>query len=115
MTDLLDTVAKALSDLLLQNIRIYDFRGASPYFDYQIVCHASNERQVHASIDKIQQAVPADINVKVEGKLENRWLLFDLGSILVHVMHKETREHYQIEKLFIERPLIKKEGVTSEL
>lgn len=115
MTKLLKTVYNALDDLRLKDIRIYDFQDASPYFDFQIVASASNERQVHASIDKISQILPKEIPLKVEGKSENRWLLFDLGDILVHVMHQETREYYQIEKLFVERNLVAFDGETSGL
>ncbi len=115
MTPSLNAVVKALDDLRLQNIRIYDFQGASPYYDYQIVASATNERQVHASIDKISQILPYGAPLKVEGKTDNRWLLFDLGDLLVHVMHQETREYYQIEKLFIERDQISISGITDEL
>lgn len=94
---------EALEKILLQDIVIYDFTDVSPFYDYQIVASASNERQVQASIRFIVEAFPEKA-VKVEGKNDARWILFDLGNILIHVMHKETRAFYQIEKLFIERP-----------
>lgn len=115
MTPFLNTVVNALDDLRLKDIRIYDFHNASPYYDYQIVASASNERQVHASINKISQVLPLGASLKVEGKSDNRWLLFDLGDILVHVMHQETREYYQIEKLFVERDQISISGLMNEL
>jgi len=115
MTDLLPIVVKALSDLILKDIRIYDFRSVSPYYDYQVIASASNERQVHASIDKIVDVLPKEVNIRVEGKSENRWILFDLGDLIVHVMHQETREYYQMEKLFVTFPQIPLEGVIGEL
>lgn len=115
MTDLLPIVAKALNNLLLKDIRIYDFRGISPYYDYQIIASATNERQVHASIDKVMEVLPKDVSARVEGKSENRWILFDLGEMIVHVMHQETREYYQMEKLFVTFNQIPLEGVIGEL
>jgi ribosome-associated protein len=103
MTELLKKVYEALTDLKLYDIDIYDFVNHSPYFDYQIIATASNERQVHAAINHIKQIVPADSHFHVEGSETNRWLLIDLKDIIIHVMHKEERDFYQIEKLFFER------------
>ncbi|MBU1144915.1 MAG: ribosome silencing factor [Firmicutes bacterium] len=110
MSDLLQVVTKTLSDLILTDIRIFDFRGFSPYFDYQIIASASNERQVHAAIDHLAKSLPKDAIRRIEGASENRWILFDLGEIIVHVMHQEDRAYYKIEKLFFEREEIFLEG-----
>lgn len=110
MTELLTNVYHALENLKLKDIKIYDFTTASPYYDYQIVASASNERQVMASIHHLRDITPAGIPFHVEGKEEGRWLLFDLGQILVHVMHQDTRAYYNIEKLFIERNQVNLEG-----
>ncbi len=107
MTELLKTVYHALEDLKLTDIVIYDFTTHSPHFDYQIIATASNERQVHAAINHIKQVIPADTKFHVEGSENNRWLLIDLKDIIIHVMHKEDRDFYQIEKLFYERKQVK--------
>ncbi len=103
MTEILQKVYKALSDLKLKDIIIYDFQGFSPYFDYQIIASASNERQVNAAINHIKQVLPKDYEFNIEGQETNRWILIDLKSIIIHVMHKEDRDYYQIEKIFFER------------
>ncbi|HOP56754.1 MAG TPA: ribosome silencing factor [Bacillota bacterium] len=105
MTDRLRLVVKTLEDLKLTDLRIYDFRGFSPYFDFQVVATASNERQVHASINHLREAMPDERIKRVEGADTSRWLLFDLGDIIVHVMHKDEREYYQFEKLFVGREI----------
>ncbi|XMB72675.1 ribosome silencing factor [Mycoplasmatota bacterium WC30] len=106
MTDILNTVFQALSDLKLKDIIVYDFRNHSPYYDYQIIASATNERQANAAIDHIKQALPKGYDFHVEGQGSNRWVLIDLKSIIIHVMHKEDREFYQIEKIFYEREKI---------
>lgn len=111
MSDRLKLVVDTLQKLLLKDIRVFDFRGYSPFFDYQIIASASNERQVHAAIDHLQKALPDEDHLQVEGKESNRWLLFDLGDIIVHVMHREEREYYQFEKLFMGRDEVTVEEV----
>lgn len=110
MSEILKKIYNALDDLKLKDIVIYDFRGYSPLFDYMIISSGSSDRQVLASVNRIYQAVP-EINAKVEGASEGRWLLFDLGDIIVNVMHVEEREYYQIDKLFIQRERLNPEDL----
>lgn len=102
MNDKLKRVVTALDDLKLTDIRIYDFREFSPFFDFQVLATGSNERLVAASVKRIYDIVPENESMKVEGAEEARWILLDLGDIIVNVMHKEEREYYQLEKLFIQ-------------
>jgi len=108
MTDWNKQVADTLSGLKLTDIVAYDFRTYSPLFDTVFVASASSERQVHASIhhmvDAFQGRTP---RFGVEGAQESRWVLFDLGDILVNVMHREEREYYGLDRLFVERPRLK--------
>lgn len=104
MTDFLKTVYEALANLKLEDIIVYNFEGISPYYDYQIIASATNERQANAVVNHIKQAIPDDYEYHIEGN--QRWILIDLKSIIIHVMHKEDREFYQIEKIFFEREKI---------
>lgn len=111
MNDKLKRVVNALADLKLTDIRIYDFREFSPFFDFQVLATGSNERQVGASVRHIYDAVPENDRVKVEGQEEARWILFDLGDIIINVMHKDEREFYDLEKLFIQHAEIPAAGM----
>jgi ribosome-associated protein len=106
MSKLLKTVYDALSGLKLEDIIVYDFRTHSPDYDYQIIASASSERQANAAINHIKQVLPVEDFMHIEGRQNNRWILIDLKSIIIHVMHKEDREYYQLEKIFFEREKI---------
>jgi ribosome-associated protein len=101
MNDKLNRVVNALEDTKLTDIRIFDFRDFSPFFDFQVIATGSNERQVNASAKRLFDAVP-ECPSKIEGASEARWILVDFGDIIVNVMHKDEREYYQLEKLFIQ-------------
>ncbi|MFP4477869.1 MAG: ribosome silencing factor [Candidatus Izemoplasmatales bacterium] len=102
----LTKVYNTLSDLKLFDISIYDFRDQSPFFDYQIIASASNERQARSSIEFIKKILDEKDSFHVESDTNNRWVLIDLNNIIIHVMHKDTRNDYQIEKLFYDRKKI---------
>jgi ribosome-associated protein len=110
MTEKLKKVYDALNDLKLKDIIIYDFQDFSPFFDYQVIATATNERQANAAINHIRQSFPEMSNLHVEGTEENHWILIDLEDIIIHVMHKQDRDYYQIEKLFFERNQIEVSG-----
>jgi ribosome-associated protein len=105
MTEQLKKVIKALNDLKLKDIIVYDFRTYSPLFDYMVIASGSSERQVLASIRHLTDALP-DTPIKVEGASEGRWLLFDLSDIIVNVMHQDERDYYQLDKLFFQRDTV---------
>ena len=109
MPELLQKIYHALDGLKLTDIIAYDFRTFSPLFDYLFIATASNERQVHASIRHLSDELAGICDVKkMEGAGADRWILFDLGSVIVNVMHREEREHYRLENLFVERPRVTK-------
>ena len=42
-------------------------------------------------------------------KDENRWILMDLGSVIIHIMTEEAREYYSLEDIWFESPVLYKE------
>jgi ribosome-associated protein len=107
----LKNVYETLTDLKLFDIIVYDFRGISPFFDYQVIASASNERQAHSSIEFVKKLLDEKDDFHVEADVNNRWVLIDLKHIIIHVMHKDTRNDYQIEKLFYDREKISLEDI----
>lgn len=104
-------IAKVADDKRAENIVILDMRGVSLIADYFLICHGNSEKQVQAIASELKEvAVNERIDVKrMEGFQEARWVLLDLGQVVVHVFHKQDRDYYNLEKLWGDVPRLKVE------
>ena len=81
-----------------QNIKVYDMRGKSPFFDYSILCTGSSSRNIEAITTDIKKSLE---NVKsVEGLDEANWVLIDAGDLIVSVFSKDAREYYRLDDFY---------------
>jgi ribosome-associated protein len=70
--------------------------------DYFVICTGRSDRQVQALSGAIVDELRRDgvRPLGVEGKDSGRWVLIDLGSVIVHVFAPEEREYYGLERLW---------------
>jgi ribosome-associated protein len=46
----------------------------------------------------------------VEGFTQGNWVIIDLGDIMVHVFQKSVRQHYDLERLWGDVPVVEAAG-----
>ena len=107
-TTLLTTAYKAVDDKKGEDIVVLNMEGVSLIADQFIICHANSERQVQAIAKEVaDKAAEAGYPVKrLEGVEMARWVLVDLGDVVVHVFHRDERGYYNLEKLWGDAPLL---------
>lgn len=74
--------------------------------DYFLIATGSNDRQVHAIADAIEDSL-REAGVKPigrEGERELKWVLLDYGDFVVHVFQPDERGFYRLEKLWSDAP-----------
>ena len=100
--ELLQIIVEAADNKRAEDITALDVEGVSLLADYFVIMDASSQRQVQAIAENVEEQVEkAGYDVQnVEGKGGSSWILLDLGDIVVHVFQKETREFYNLEKLW---------------
>lgn len=99
---LVDITVAALDEVKAIDVVVFEVSKLTSISDYMIIASGKSKRQVAALADKVVEAAKAN-GVKplgVEGKTESEWVLVDLGDIIVHIMYPDTREYYQLEKLW---------------
>ena len=95
---------KKATDIIVQNVG--ELIGVTDYF---VIVTATNNRQVHAIIDAVEEAERLQAKIKPLHREETRdgsWELLDYGSIVVHVFQPETREFYRLEALWNDAPVM---------
>jgi ribosome-associated protein len=105
---LVHTAARAASDKLAQHIMAFDVSDQLAITDVFLLASASNDRQVKAIVDEIEEKL-RDIGekpIRREGERDGRWVLIDYGDVVVHVQHEEERQFYALERLWRDCPLI---------
>ena len=103
---LLDIVLTSLNDGKAIDIDLYDVKKLTSMSDYILIASGRSRRQVSALAEKLIQTVKENKyeTLGIEGKIEGEWVLVDLGDIIVHIMHPSSREYYQLEKLWGNKP-----------
>jgi ribosome-associated protein len=106
--ELTQTAATAAVDKLGQDLVAYDVSDQLAITDVFLVVTASNERQVGAVVDGIEEALRRrDARpVRREGDRQLRWVLLDYLDLVVHVQHTEERQFYALERLWRDCPRI---------
>lgn len=102
--DRVKVIVNALEDKKASDIRILEIGELTSLGDYFIICSCTSSVQVKACSDEVQEKMEeagSQVHHK-EGYAGGNWVLMDYGDIIVHVMMEESREFYDIERLWDE-------------
>jgi len=105
--------AQAAHDKKAENITLLDVSEHLVITDIFLIASASNDRQVAAIVEAIEEALAAvDVKpIRREGEREGKWVLLDYFDIVVHVQQSEERSIYDLERLWRDCPQIQMELV----
>jgi ribosome-associated protein len=109
VVELLTAAAEAAHDKKAENVLAFDVSEQLAITDAFLVASASNDRQVRAIVDAIEEKLRVDFDAKPvrrEGAREGRWVLLDYLEVVIHVQHDEERNFYSLERLWRDCPLI---------
>ena len=107
-TTLLATAYQAVDDKKGEDIVVLNMEGVSLIADQFIICHANSERQVQAIAREVADKASENgyMVKRIEGMDLARWVLIDLGDVVVHVFHRDERGYYNLERLWGDAPLL---------
>lgn len=104
---LVEAAARGAANLLADNIVVLMVGDVLAITDHFVIASASNTRQVKRIVEEVESEVKVaggDGPLRIEGAQQGRWVLMDFGPFVVHVFHEETREFYDLERLWSDVP-----------
>ncbi|AZN40377.1 ribosome silencing factor [Paenibacillus albus] len=106
--ELLKAVVAAAEDKKAHNVVALDLKNISLVADYFVICHGNSDTQVQAIATEIRkQAEARGARLRgIEGADTCRWVLVDIGDVVVHIFHREEREYYNIERLWSDAKVV---------
>ncbi|OHU97416.1 ribosome silencing factor [Mycobacterium talmoniae] len=106
--DMATVAARAAAAKLADDVVVIDVSGQLVITDCFVIASASNERQVNAIVDEVEEKMrragykPA----RREGTRAGRWTLLDYVDIVVHIQHQDERDFYALDRLWRDCPVI---------
>ena len=96
--------SKQGSDILV--LRVGEVLVIAEYF---VITSASNTRQVRTIAEEVERQIGeagGPKPIRVEGLDDLHWVLMDYGDFVVHVFLQETRDFYELERLWGDVPRV---------
>ncbi len=86
-----------------ENVVVLDVKEITSITNYFVIVTANSTPQINAISSEIEKVFKYDYDllaVRKETKSAN-WSVLDFGGILVHIMNFDTRQQYELEKIWI--------------
>ena len=100
--------AELANDKKANDTIILQLKDLSTIADYMVICSGDNSAQVKAIAGAIDEYFSKQNAIRLgrEGMEFARWVLLDYGDIVINIFNEETREFYDLEKMWIDAPRI---------
>ena len=86
-----------------ENILVLDVRKLSSVTDYFVIASGTSQPHLRAIVEEITGRLRDDHGLRPsrsEGSTNGSWVVLDFFDVIVHVMHADTRQRYDLEGLW---------------
>ena len=114
-------LARAITAILIEkkalDVRMYNVIGDSAITDYYVNVTGRSSTQVTSLADEVVFKIGemGRVNGKIEGRGGTSWLLVDYGDVIVNVFDRESREFYNLDRIFPATSLVDISDIVSEV
>ena len=112
----LEIAVKALDSKKAKNITALKVDDLTILANYFVIASASSTTQVKALADEVEyQLGEKGVTPKgFEGYQSKEWIVLDYYDIIVHVFLEETRDFYQLERLWADGTPVDISGIVKD-
>ena len=86
------------------DIKVLGVGSITSIADYFLIASGNSANQVRSLADYVEEALAKeDIRpLRNEGYNTGDWVTLDYGDVLIHVFRRETRDFYDLERLWVD-------------
>ena len=95
--------ALSADDKLASDILLVDVKKTSGVADYYVLASVESAPQLSAVASHVARRLREEFHlhpVHNDGRKSAHWAALDYGGLVVHVMHRDAREFYALERLW---------------
>ena len=98
----------ALEDKKGVNIKVIDITEISILADYFIIVGGTNENQVKALVDNVEEELAKNdvLPKQIEGYNNANWILMDYQDVIIHIFNEEDRLFFDLERIWSDGKLV---------
>ena len=100
---------KALDAKFAQDVVIIELGSLSPIADYFIIATGGSAPQLAALAQTAEELLKSQgLTLQhTEGLQAGKWVLLDFGTVIVHLFDKESRDYYNLERIWGDARIIR--------
>ncbi|GAB5407777.1 MAG: ribosome silencing factor [Balneolaceae bacterium] len=101
--NLVEMIIEGLRKRKAQDIVVLDVSEQTTLTDYFIICSGNSDTQIKAIADSVEEELLEKAGEKAwkkEGLQARSWIILDFINTVVHVMSKEKRAFYDLERMW---------------
>lgn len=95
---------RTLDEHKATDVRVLGVSSITSIADYFLIASGNSANQVRSLADYVEDALAKeDIHpLRNEGYHTGDWVTLDYGDVLIHVFRHETRDFYDLERLWVD-------------
>ena len=94
-------ICQGVDELKALDIMVLDVRKQTILADYFIICSGTSSTHIRSIAGNVQDKMrESGFRSKPEGEGDSLWVVMDYGDAILHVLSEETREFYDLERLW---------------
>ena len=99
---LAEAIAEFLDNKRGRDVKVIPMEGKTDICEYMVLATATSSTHVQALGGEVEYQMERRLvnPIHVEGRDNKTWIVLDYSHVMVHIFTQETREFYNLDKLY---------------
>lgn len=115
--ELVKQAVKVLDDKKADDIQVLKVDDLTIMADYFVIASTNNSTHVKSLVDEVEYQLKEQgtAPLRTEGYQYANWVILDYGDVIVHIFHEETRNYYNLDRLWADGKTVDLKDLLEEI